>query len=170
MCKVDKHKRYQNSFDLHDYAKNLDGNCACGCGIKLTGKKKRWASSACADNVYLEFAIIKGNNSIIRSTLFKRDQGFCRNCGVFDTKWQADHIIPVAKGGGGCTISNLQTLCLHCHKEKTKTQIVGHIADISWQDAISVANIRLYAFGAVPKFSSNTSIEKHPLLSISLSV
>lgn len=170
MCKIDKYSRYQNSFGLHDYAMNIDNNCACGCGVQLTGRKKRWASSACADKAYLNFAIIKGNNSIIRSTLFERDKGFCNHCGVFDTRWQADHIIPVAKGGGGCTISNLQTLCLYCHNEKTKNQRVGHIANISWQEAVSVANVRLYAFGAVPKFFSKTSIEKHPLLSISLSV
>ena len=31
--------------------------------------------------------------------------------------WEADHIIPVCKGGGCCGLENYQTLCLRCHKE-----------------------------------------------------
>ena len=33
--------------------------------------------------------------------------------------WEADHIVPVAEGGGGCGLENLRTLCLACHKEAT---------------------------------------------------
>ncbi|KAG3274388.1 zinc finger RANBP2-type containing 3, transcript variant X2 [Ictidomys tridecemlineatus] len=36
--------------------------------------------------------------------------------------WQVDHIKPVYKGGGQCTLNNLQTLCTVCHKEKTAKQ------------------------------------------------
>lgn len=32
--------------------------------------------------------------------------------------WQADHIIPVALGGGGCGLENLRTLCVPCHLGK----------------------------------------------------
>jgi HNH endonuclease len=34
--------------------------------------------------------------------------------------WQADHIVAVAEGGGGCGLDNLQTLCTPCHHEETK--------------------------------------------------
>lgn len=34
--------------------------------------------------------------------------------------WQADHINPVHKGGGLCDLSGMQTVCIQCHKEKTK--------------------------------------------------
>lgn len=34
--------------------------------------------------------------------------------------WEADHIVPVCEGGGLCTIDNLRTLCLPCHKGQTK--------------------------------------------------
>jgi len=30
--------------------------------------------------------------------------------------WDADHILPVAEGGGECDLSNLRTLCLACHR------------------------------------------------------
>ncbi len=33
--------------------------------------------------------------------------------------WDADHILPVAEGGGECDLSNLRTLCLPCHSEAT---------------------------------------------------
>lgn len=32
--------------------------------------------------------------------------------------WQADHILPVAQGGGGCGLENLRTLCVPCHLGK----------------------------------------------------
>jgi 5-methylcytosine-specific restriction endonuclease McrA len=33
--------------------------------------------------------------------------------------WDADHIRPVAEGGGECDLENLRTLCLPCHREVT---------------------------------------------------
>lgn len=35
------------------------------------------------------------------------------------TLWDADHIIPVAEGGGGCGLDNYRTLCRRCHKNET---------------------------------------------------
>lgn len=37
--------------------------------------------------------------------------------------WEMDHIVPVYKGGGSCGLDNLTTLCLGCHKEKTKKDL-----------------------------------------------
>ena len=34
--------------------------------------------------------------------------------------WQADHIVAVAEGGGGCGIDNLRTLCTTCHSIETE--------------------------------------------------
>ena len=34
--------------------------------------------------------------------------------------WQADHILAVAEGGGGCGLENLRTLCTPCHKSETE--------------------------------------------------
>ena len=33
--------------------------------------------------------------------------------------WDADHILPVALGGGECDLSNLRTLCVKCHRTVT---------------------------------------------------
>jgi 5-methylcytosine-specific restriction protein A len=33
--------------------------------------------------------------------------------------WEADHIVPVVEGGGGCGVENLRTLCLPCHRAVT---------------------------------------------------
>jgi 5-methylcytosine-specific restriction protein A len=35
--------------------------------------------------------------------------------------WDADHIIPVKKGGGQCGLENIRTLCIKCHKCVTKS-------------------------------------------------
>ena len=33
--------------------------------------------------------------------------------------WDADHIVPVAEGGGECDLGNIRTLCLRCHRAET---------------------------------------------------
>jgi 5-methylcytosine-specific restriction endonuclease McrA len=34
--------------------------------------------------------------------------------------WEADHIVAVAEGGGGCGLENLRTLCVPCHADETE--------------------------------------------------
>lgn len=34
--------------------------------------------------------------------------------------WESDHIVEVRDGGGSTGLSNIQTLCLPCHRLKTK--------------------------------------------------
>lgn len=36
------------------------------------------------------------------------------------TLWQADHIVPIAEGGGECGLDGLRTLCTCCHKRETR--------------------------------------------------
>ena len=33
--------------------------------------------------------------------------------------WQADHLVPVAEGGGGCGLDGYRTLCTPCHRKAT---------------------------------------------------
>jgi 5-methylcytosine-specific restriction protein A len=85
----------------------------------------------------------------LRDQVFARDHGVCAKCGAdtvalrrdmrkldFAARrqflkrwklregsrkslWDADHIVPVAEGGGQCDLSNMRTLCLRCHNEAT---------------------------------------------------
>ena len=34
--------------------------------------------------------------------------------------WEADHVIPVAEGGGCCGLENYRTLCVPCHRGQTR--------------------------------------------------
>jgi 5-methylcytosine-specific restriction endonuclease McrA len=120
---INKSRRYQPGLTLKDIYPSISGYCACGCGQPLTGKKRKWHSEECRDLAFVNFAVIKGDISIIRQQLFEIDNGACRKCGVITDNWEADHILPVSEGGGGCELSNYQTLCSECHKEKTHNLI-----------------------------------------------
>lgn len=36
------------------------------------------------------------------------------------TFWEADHIVPVVRGGGSCGLDNIRTLCRPCHVQVTR--------------------------------------------------
>lgn len=85
----------------------------------------------------------------LREQVSARDKGVCAACGLDATAewrrikrlppakraglmrdwglkslrraslWDADHIEPVAEGGGECDLSNIRTLCLRCHRKAT---------------------------------------------------
>lgn len=116
---INTFNRYQIGLTLQDLFPKIEGLCACGCQRKVSGKKK-WFSKECQKKSLYHFYIVKGDVKVIRDLLFSKQEGFCQACGVFDENWQADHIIPVFKGGGGCSLDNFQTLCLSCHKEKSR--------------------------------------------------
>lgn len=43
----------------------------------------------------------------------------CRYCGDTSGPFEVDHIVPLSKTlNGGLILSNLQVLCVPCHKEK----------------------------------------------------
>jgi 5-methylcytosine-specific restriction endonuclease McrA len=53
----------------------------------------------------------------------RRLEGWFRRFGLpalHNSLWQADHIVPVVLGGGGCGLDNLRTLCVPCHKRATR--------------------------------------------------
>jgi 5-methylcytosine-specific restriction endonuclease McrA len=117
---MDKFKRYQTGLTVQQLFPQKDkSKCACGCGEKLTGKRKRWATAKCNQKAVSHFFVIKGDVKHIRKELFKVDFGGCRNCGEITEDWEADHIKPIHKGGGGYGIENFQTLCKECHAEKS---------------------------------------------------
>lgn len=125
------------------------GFCACGCNQALTGRQRRWLPKH-VDPILERFFIQKGDSSAIRKAVYRRDRGICAGCGCLCRRadglgsefrgrewthittgpkapgwlpsWQADHIHPVAHGGGGCGLENFQLLCDNCHKAKTAAQ------------------------------------------------
>ncbi len=54
----------------------------------------------------------------IRNVILERDQYTCCHCGLVTLDLEVDHIINVAAGGTDDE-SNLQALCVPCHKTKT---------------------------------------------------
>jgi 5-methylcytosine-specific restriction endonuclease McrA len=122
--RVDKFRRYQVALStVNLFPKRNDGLCACGCNNPVPKGKRRWYSLECNQKALTLFMIVKGDTKFIRQELLKRDFGACRMCGLISDDWQADHIIPVHKGGGACGLDNFQTLCKSCHAEKTKEDL-----------------------------------------------
>jgi 5-methylcytosine-specific restriction endonuclease McrA len=90
---------------------------------------------------------IRSDPGYVRRQVWLRDSGSCRACG-FDLKsaerrwkrekpprenraarrrwrstrprWEADHILPVADGGGECGLENYRLLCRGCHAAVTR--------------------------------------------------
>lgn len=113
------------------------------CGLEVGRTRQTWCGDACVD-AFRE----RCDGSYRRRAVFKRDLGKCSLCRV-DTRagrkqfgrypkvkdreaaskvgyciasgnwWEADHIVPVARGGGLCPLSGMRTLCGNCHKAET---------------------------------------------------
>lgn len=81
---------------------------------------------------------IRTSPAAVRLAVWKRDHGVCAECGTDHSierttkygltytvgqegPWDADHILPVWKGGGLAGLDGYQTLCRKpCHAAKTK--------------------------------------------------
>ena len=118
---LNKYARYQRGMTMAFlYPQTTKGICACGCRKILTGRRRRWATDKCQAKVLERFYIVKGDNQIIRKAIYRRDKGICADCSKKTNYWEAHHILAVYKGGGGCELSNFETLCDSCHKDKHK--------------------------------------------------
>jgi 5-methylcytosine-specific restriction enzyme A len=65
-----------------------------------------------------------------RLDLFLAARGHCQRCGwalTPGTRWEVDHVIPLALGGRDAT-DNMQVLCAPCHGGKTRARDVPAIA------------------------------------------
>ncbi|HXB73046.1 MAG TPA: HNH endonuclease signature motif containing protein [Candidatus Acidoferrales bacterium] len=110
------------------------------CGAAVPKGRLTFCGEACVHEWKL-----RTDASYLRAQVFGRDHGVCAQCGI-DTEalrkdkrkldyrarrqfekdwggrrnlWDADHIVPVAEGGGECDLSNMRTLCVLCHREAT---------------------------------------------------
>lgn len=64
-----------------------------------------------------------------RSEVFKRDDYTCRRCGVRGGRLEADHIKMLSTHPWlRYELHNGQTLCIKCHREKTKVDMLIHHA------------------------------------------
>jgi 5-methylcytosine-specific restriction endonuclease McrA len=122
---IDPYKRFQEGLKVIHLFPSIPGVCACGCGEVLEGRQKRWASPEHGTQAHRQWAIIQGRGNYIRDALRERDKGVCAHCGIDASRdgWHADHITPVFMGGGGCDLDGYQTLCIPCHKVKTKVEL-----------------------------------------------
>ncbi|QNI37801.1 HNH endonuclease [Edaphobacter albus] len=116
------------------------------CELEIVAKRRRtFCSDYCVhqwrlrtDPGYLRdqvFARDRGHcatcgiDTMAAYAALKRARGVAREAGLrlYGMKtissrrslWDADHIVPVAEGGGQCDLDNLRTLCLLCHREAT---------------------------------------------------
>jgi len=115
------------------------------CGSEVPKGRRTF----CGENCVHEWKL-RTNPGYLREHVFERDRGVCAKCAVDTVAlrrdmrkldyaarrkflkewrlvegsrkslWDADHIVPVAEGGGQCDLQNMRTLCLLCHREATK--------------------------------------------------
>lgn len=62
---------------------------------------------------------------LLRTQILKRDNYLCQPCerqGRITSAHEVDHITPIHKGGTD-DLSNLQAICIDCHKDKTQKEL-----------------------------------------------
>jgi 5-methylcytosine-specific restriction enzyme A len=114
------------------------------CSLEVPPRRFTFCSDWCVHEWRL-----RTDPSYLRDQVFLRDRGVCALCKADTraaflqlkkargirrqellaswglkilkrkTLWDADHIVPVAEGGGECDLDNLRTLCLNCHRQQT---------------------------------------------------
>lgn len=114
------------------------------CRTEVPKQRRTFCSETCVHEWKL-----RTDPGYLREKVFHRDKGVCAQCGADTvalrrdmrkldfaarrkflkdwglregsrkSMWDADHIVPVAEGGGQCDLSNMRTLCIRCHREAT---------------------------------------------------
>jgi len=131
--------------DRTSIARGPNGRGLCRwCSIEVPRGRFTFCSEYCVHEWKL-----RTQPAYLREQVFQRDRGICACCGVDSvsaarrlrhsrgsrraellahwglrtrnrkTLWDADHILPVAEGGGECDLENIRTLCLRCHRHAT---------------------------------------------------
>ena len=127
------------------------------CTSEVPKRRRTFCSDGCVHEWKL-----RTDPGYLRDKVFERDRGVCAACGVDtvalrrDSRkldyaarrqflktwglrensrkslWDADHVIPVAEGGGQCDLSNMRTLCIKCHAVATaalRKRMAGRILE-----------------------------------------
>ena len=79
-------------------------------------ERDRGVCARCRTDTVAAFLQIKRSRGVAKLKLL-RQWGLTRL--QRSSLWDADHIVPVAEGGGECDLENIRTLCLHCHRQAT---------------------------------------------------
>ncbi len=122
-----------------------EGRALCRwCALEVPPRRSTFCSEWCVHEWRL-----RTNPGYLREQVFARDRGVCALCATDTligyrrllrsrggrrqellahwglrrlnrkSLWDADHILPVAEGGGECDLENIRTLCLLCHRRAT---------------------------------------------------
>jgi 5-methylcytosine-specific restriction protein A len=125
--------------------KGQNGRPLCRwCGLEVPPRRFTFCSDWCVHEWRL-----RTDPGYLRGQVFQRDRGVCAICHADSgaaylelkrargahrrkllahwglkrlnrrTLWDADHVLPVAEGGGECDLENIRTLCLICHRGQT---------------------------------------------------
>ena len=132
------------------------------CGRETPPGRRTFCSDACVHEWKL-----RTDPGYLREKVLERDAGVCAKCGIDTVSlrrdmrrldfaarrkflkewgltersrkslWDADHIVPVAEGGGQCDLANMRTLCLKCHTQATAELRLRLKAGLRLRKAIS---------------------------------
>src|SRR5579871_4273702 len=126
--------------DRNSLPKGNNGRSLCRyCNLEVPKGRFTFCCEWCVEEWKL-----RTNPGYLREKVLERDRGVCAACGLDclaewrhlkrlrgvararllaewgvpagsrKSLWDADHITPVAEGGGECDLSNIRTLCLKC--------------------------------------------------------
>lgn len=129
--KIKPFNRFQSIGMSELFPSNEEGKCACGCGVLLSGRRKRWASDECSKLASHVFTVTRGDSAFITRCLQEAYGMGCSVCGKTSMEinrpnvndWRSpielEHTIPIKLGGGGPWLSGYTLQCFICHREKT---------------------------------------------------
>ena len=118
---------------LRVYKNKYDGNSnklCLNCGNPVIGRRTdaKYCSNDCSWDFY-----VKNNWRLLRIKILRRDRFTCQLCGDNRSRvkvngrvrrnFNVDHKVPIFKGGKEFDESNLWTLCIVCHRAKTRLEL-----------------------------------------------
>ena len=132
--------------DRTELPQGPSGRALCRwCAMEVPARRHTFCSAWCVHEWRL-----RSNPGYLREQVLLRDKGICAVCRIDAVHafhvlrrargvrrlellarwgltrmnrrslWDADHILPVAEGGGECDLANIRTLCLPCHRKATQ--------------------------------------------------
>ena len=116
-CRLDilaaRRRTFCSAFCVHEWRLRSDP----GYVRDLVFARDRGICQLCETDTVAAFTSLKRSRGSARANALV--MWGLRSVGSRRSLWDADHIVPVAEGGGQCDLGNLRTLCLPCHREVT---------------------------------------------------